>query len=298
MCRVDEIVGNIPIIRGDPNNHTNGVLVQGPTLEDPNKGSNVDTKQSSMKENKNINKMMETAPENPFKELYLKNFDIAEGRTLYLSRHGESEYNVEDRIGGNPPLTSRGRQYAHALGYYFSSADIADLNVWTSSLVRTHQTAANIPAAKISFKELDEIHAGTFDGMTYDEVAEMHPEEYKARGSDKLNYRYPKGESYIDCCKRLVPVLEKMENSPEHLLIVAHQAILRCIVTYLLKGDLRKLPNTKIPQHSLIRVTYLNGENIIDYIRTPVDHHEQGVVKSLLNDIEEPQSRIILKQVI
>ena len=106
------------------------------------------------------------------------------------------------------------------------------------------------------------------------------------------------GESYIDCCKRLVPVLEKMENSPEHLLIVAHQAILRCIVTYLLKGDLRKLPNTKIPQHSLIRVTYLNGENIIDYIRTPVDHHEQGVVKSLLNDIEEPQSRIILKQVI
>ena len=123
MCRVDEIVGNTPIIREDPNNHTNGVLVQGPTLEDPNKGSNVDTKQSSMKENtKNINKMMGTAPENPFKELYLKNFDIAEGRTLYLSRHGESEYNVEDRIGGNPPLTSRGRQYAHAIGYYFSSA--------------------------------------------------------------------------------------------------------------------------------------------------------------------------------
>ena len=61
-------------------------------------------------------------------------------------------------------------------------------------MVRTHQTAANIPAAKTSFKELDEIHAGTFDGMTYDEVAEMHPEEYKARGSDKLNYRYPKGK--------------------------------------------------------------------------------------------------------
>ena len=80
--------------------------------------------------------------------------------------------------------------------FYSSSlfSDIADLNVWTSSLVRTHQTAANIPAAKISFKELDEIHAGTFDGMTYDEVAEMHPEEYKARGSDKLNYRYPKGK--------------------------------------------------------------------------------------------------------
>ena len=65
-------------------------------------------------------------------------------------------------------------------------------------MVRTHQTAANIPAGKISFKELDEIHAGSFDGMTYDEVAEMHPEEFKARSSDKLNYRYPKGE-FIFC---------------------------------------------------------------------------------------------------
>ena len=80
-----------------------------------------------------------------------------------------------------------------------------------------------------------------------------------------------------------------MENSPEHLLIVAHQAILRCIVTYLLKGDLRRLPTTKIPQHCLIRVTYLNGENLIDYIRTPIDHHEQGIVKSLLNMNEEEQ---------
>lgn len=102
-----------------------------------------------------------------------------------------------------------------------------------------------------------------------------------------------------------------MENSPEHLLIVAHQAILRCIVTYLLRGDLRKLPNTKIPQHCLISkywnfhfsvrnplfsfffffagVTYLNGENIIDYIRTPIDHYEQGIVKSVLNDMVESQ---------
>ena len=90
--------------------------------------------------------------------------------------------------------------YTNTINPFYSSSlfsDIADLNVWTSSLVRTHQTAANIPAAKISFKELDEIHAGTFDGMTYDEVAEMHPEEYKARGSDKLNYRYPKGKFMI-----------------------------------------------------------------------------------------------------
>ena len=45
---------------------------------------------------------------NPFNELYLKNLDIPEGRTIYLSRHGESEYNVDDRIGGDSSLTERG----------------------------------------------------------------------------------------------------------------------------------------------------------------------------------------------
>ena len=82
----------------------------------------------------------------------------------------------------------------YSKSFFSSNPDIPDLQVWTSTLVRTHQTAANVPAPKLSFKELNEIDAGTFDGMTYDEVAERFPEEFKARGCDKLNYRYPKGK--------------------------------------------------------------------------------------------------------
>lgn len=225
--------------------------------------------------------------EDPFKELYLKNFEVPEGRTIYLSRHGESEYNLEDRIGGDSNLTLRGQTYAKSLGLYFNAAGISDLKVWTSDLVRTHQTAAHVIAPKESFSQFNEINAGKFDGYTYEDVSTLFPEEFQARAKDKLCYRYPQGESYIDCCNRISPMLDQMERSNEHLLIVAHQAILRCVVTYLLKGDMRKLPNVKIPQHCLIRVTYINGENIIDYIRTPIDHSEQGIVKSLLNDSEE-----------
>ena len=97
------------------------------------------------------------------------------------------------------------------------------------------------------------------------------------------------GESYIDCCQRIIKLLERMETSTENLLIVAHQAILRCVVTYFLKGDMQKLPHVKIPQHCLIRVTFSCGENIIDYVRTPIDHSEQGIVASILNDSDESQ---------
>ena len=73
--------------------------------------------------------------------------------------------------------------------------DIPDLQVWTSSLVRTKQTAAYTKAPKQHFHEIDEINAGKFDGYTYDEVLKSHPEEFEARAKDKLGYRYPEGKS-------------------------------------------------------------------------------------------------------
>lgn len=36
-------------------------------------------------------------------------------RRIWLTRHGESEYNVAGRIGGNSRLSARGQAYANAL---------------------------------------------------------------------------------------------------------------------------------------------------------------------------------------
>lgn len=42
--------------------------------------------------------------------------------------------------------------------------------------------------------------------MTYDEIRETMPSEFEARLADKLRYRYPRGESYLDVIARLEPV--------------------------------------------------------------------------------------------
>lgn len=70
---------------------------------------------------------------------------------------------------------------------------ISDLKVWTSDLVRTHQTAAHVIAPKESFSQFNEINAGKFDGYTYEDVSTLFPEEFQARAKDKLCYRYPQG---------------------------------------------------------------------------------------------------------
>jgi 6-phosphofructo-2-kinase/fructose-2,6-biphosphatase len=48
---------------------------------------------------------------------------------------------------------------------------------------------------------LNEINAGDFDGLSYEDIAEMDPVEFAKRDQDKLRYRYPNGESYIDVCR-------------------------------------------------------------------------------------------------
>ena len=84
--------------------------------------------------------------------------------------------------------------------------DIPDLQVWTSSLVRTKQTAAYTKAPKQHFHEIDEINAGKFDGYTYDEVLKSHPEEFEARAKDKLGYRYPEGKFEIFTFLRILKI--------------------------------------------------------------------------------------------
>ena len=74
-------------------------------------------------------------------------------------------------------------------------SDTKNLKVWTSSLQRTISTAATINAAdQKQFPCLDEIDSGQFDGLTYDDIEELYPEEFKKRQQDKLCYRYPGGK--------------------------------------------------------------------------------------------------------
>ena len=74
---------------------------------------------------------------------------------------------------------------------------------------------------------------GVCEGLTYEEMQEKYPQEFAWRDQDKLRYRYPWGESYIDIMTRLDPILLELEHE-ENVLVVSHQAVLRCILGYFL----------------------------------------------------------------
>lgn len=177
-------------------------------------------------------------------------------RSIYLTRHGESEFNLAGRIGGDSGLAPNGQSYAESLAA-FMEAEVPEspLTVWTSTLKRTRQTAAHLPQTSTPWRILDEIDAGICDGMTYEEIEIRWPDEFAARREDKLTYRYPRGESYEDVIARVGPVIIELERQKGPVLVVAHQAILRALYAYFTNEPRRNVPHLSIPLHTIIKLT-------------------------------------------
>ena len=182
-------------------------------------------------------------------------------------------FNLEGKIGGDAPLSPRGEAYARTLPALVETAvpRAEKLTVWTSTLRRTIQTArflsgpasTSVPGrpsprpvyAKLEWKALDELDSGLCDGLTYAEIAEQYPEDFKARDADKYHYRYLGGESYQDVVIRLEPIIMELERSSHSILIVSHQAIIRCIYAYYMSIPQSDSPWVNIPLHTLIKLT-------------------------------------------
>lgn len=153
-------------------------------------------------------------------------------RTFYLTRHGQSEYNLLGKIGGDSGLTPAGIEYARRLAMFAKEYIAVETKedpetgelvrvprparLWTSTLRRTKETAQFVDHNTIDHtydngdviawmqfrpmarRNLDELYAGTCDGMTYKEIETVFPDEFERRQRDKLAYRYPRG-AYDSC---------------------------------------------------------------------------------------------------
>ena len=174
-------------------------------------------------------------------------------KKIYLTRHGESLYNLENKIGGNSNLSKQGQLYSEKLSSYVYD-NIENYKVYCSTLIRTINTAKKITEDINICKCLDEINAGICEHKTFEEVEKEYPEEFNKRKYNKLNYRYPSGESYIDLIDRLRTFVYDIENNSNIVIIVAHQAILRVIYGFYMGINIEDIPHINIPLHTIIEL--------------------------------------------
>jgi len=119
---------------------------------------------------------------------------------VLLIRHGQSQGNAEGRFGGHTdtPLSPRGRQQAEATARALASEKFDA--IYSSDLQRAIETAS--PLVKLTGVSLNTTEAlrersvGVMEGLTFEEAAEQHPEQYQALLHRDFEHVLLGGESY------------------------------------------------------------------------------------------------------
>jgi broad specificity phosphatase PhoE len=162
---------------------------------------------------------------------------------ILLVRHGQSQGNAEGRFGGHTatPLSARGRKQAEAAARSLASEKITA--IYSSDLTRAVQTAE--PLARLTGLEIRRTDAfrersvGVMEGLTFEEAAEQHPEQYAALIHRDFEHVILGGESYR---QRLDRASEKLDHAIRkhrggRICVFSHTGTI-CILTLHLMGAL------------------------------------------------------------
>jgi broad specificity phosphatase PhoE len=161
---------------------------------------------------------------------------------LFFARHGETDFNVEQRLQGRyeTKLNARGRQEAAASGtvlrdLFARDGRQADDFVYVSSpLMRARETMELIrgtlgldPRAYAIDDRLMEISYGEWEGSTLSEIQARDPEALPRRERDKWNFTPPGGECYHDVAAR---VAEWYAGVQRDTVVAAHGGVARALM--------------------------------------------------------------------
>ena len=165
---------------------------------------------------------------------------------LVLVRHGQSQWNLENRFTGwvDVPLTEAGRVEALRAGKSIRALGIRFDLSYTSVLVRAIETLQiilseidqeKLPVAKD--QALNERHYGDLQGLNKDETEKKFGEEQVKLWRRSYDVAPPGGESLKDTAARTLPYFESRIlpdlKAGRNVLVAAHGNSLRSIVMFL-----------------------------------------------------------------
>ena len=162
---------------------------------------------------------------------------------VLIIRHGQSQGNAEGRFGGHTdtPLSPRGRKQAQATAKALASEKFDA--IYSSDLPRALETAS--PLAKLSGVPLEttdtlrERSVGVMEGLTFEEAAEQHPEQYQALLRRDFEHVLLGGESYRQTLDRASRKLDEAieQHRGGRIALFAHTGTI-CILILHLMGAL------------------------------------------------------------
>jgi len=204
--------------------------------------------------------------------------------TIYLTRHGQTQWNVEGRIQGwnDSPLTELGVKQAQWLSDRMKEINID--KIYSSSSGRAYKTAEIINENKkielISHDGLRELKLGKFQGLNQQEIKTQYYEEYYNYCNRPEIYKPTgDGETIEELIGRVNKVIMKIveENQGKNILVVTHTMPIKALLCSLNNKDIKDFwMEPYIKQTSLTTIRFDdNGHKIVQC--ADISHHEYQV---------------------
>lgn len=195
---------------------------------------------------------------------------------LVLLRHGESQWNLENRFTGwvDVPLSPKGEEEARAAGQKL--AGITFDRAYTSVLKRAVDTLAivlgvigqtGLPIEKD--KALNERMYGELQGLNKTETAQKYGEQQVKIWRRSYDVPPPGGESLKDTADRVLPYYEQHIRpqilAGKNILIAAHGNSLRALVMQLDKLSREAVLELNIPTGAPLLYEFDKAGNVTSH---------------------------------
>jgi 2,3-bisphosphoglycerate-dependent phosphoglycerate mutase len=198
---------------------------------------------------------------------------------LILLRHGQSQWNFENRFTGweNVPLTEKGKEEARIAGKLMLKNHL-DLDIVYSSVLKRANDTAEIAIKEMKLKHLwknnklkfirnkslNERDYGELVGLNKNETAKKYGKEKVQIWRRSYSVRPPGGESLKDVINRVKPYFEKYIltkiNYTKNILIVAHGNSLRALLVCNKLYKPKEISSIELPTGKPFIITYDNGK--------------------------------------
>ncbi|MEW2284419.1 bifunctional RNase H/acid phosphatase [Streptomyces sp. NPDC047841] len=196
--------------------------------------------------------------------------DLGAPATLVLLRHGETPLTPQKRFSGSggtdPSLSAAGREQAHRVAEALARRGTIQAIV-ASPLARTRETA-EIVAARLHLDVtvddgLRETDFGAWEGLTFGEVRERHPDDLDAWLADPQAHPTGGGESFAETATRIAATRDKLvaAHAGRTVLLVTHVTPIKTFVRLALGAPPESLFRMELSAASLSAVAYYADGN-------------------------------------
>ena len=200
---------------------------------------------------------------------------------LILLRHGQSQWNLENRFTGwkNVPLTEKGENEAKKAGELIKKNNINIDRVFSSVLERANRTAEiAIKKAELNnllennkiimtcSEKLNERDYGDLVGLNKQETADKFGKDQVHIWRRSYDTPPPNGESLKDVVERVSPYFKEnikpLIDKGENILIAAHGNSLRAMMIELGMYKPEEISNIELPTGSPLCINLDQGRSV------------------------------------